>query len=75
MDGIGYFLWTIHGGAMQVEDLIEALNKNTKAVKELSVLLAPELSDTETIRRVKKDREVLNDDILETLRGRNHEKN
>ena len=53
---------------MQVDDLIDALNKNTKAVKELSVLLAPELSDTETIRRVKADRELLNRDILETLR-------
>ena len=53
---------------MQINELIEALNKNTKAVKELSVLLAPELSDTETIRRVKADREALKSDILETLR-------
>ena len=68
MDEIGYFYWIIQGGAMQVEDLIEALDKNTKAVKELSVLLAPELSNTETIRRVKADREALKSDILETLR-------
>tara|TARA_Y100000593_G_scaffold13295_1_gene24710 strand:+ start:319 stop:492 length:174 start_codon:yes stop_codon:yes gene_type:complete len=53
---------------MQINELIEALDKNTKAVKELSVLLAPELSDTETIRRVKADREALKSDILETLR-------
>ena len=69
MEGIGYFLWTIHGGAMQINELIEALDKNTKAVKELSVLLAPELTETETIRRVKADREALKSDILETLRN------
>ena len=53
---------------MQINELIEALDKNTKAVKELSVLLAPELSETETIRRVKADREALKSAILETLR-------
>ena len=68
MDGIGYFYWIIQGAAMQINELIEALDKNTKAVKELSVLLAPELAETETIRRVKADREALKSDILETLR-------
>ena len=68
MEGIGYFYWIIQGAAMQINELIEALDKNTKAVKELSVLLAPELSETETIRRVKADREALKSDILETLR-------
>ena len=51
-----------------MEDLIKALDKNTKAINKLSVLLAPELSETETIRRVKADREALKSDILETLR-------